>query len=287
MLPEEKKTKTKEYLRKMVPKKYRGPLNRLDISLETALGIVESEMDGNEDQMYSTQAVRNEDSEKETTINKTTSETTTAPTATSTSSIETEKLVAHVSDLRREVAEVGRHLARSERFRPEGARCDFCEQSGHAITECREFIQCKKQRGRARDTSEPQRRRGNGREERTCYKCGRIGHISRDCRCPTPRTASLGRNRPQPPFFRRPREASRGRYRSTTGCYSCGQEGHISSQCNKKEQEDRRIERVVAHMWDTRMAGFGAPPPAQTPSSTPSGQPAWRWTPVNHPGPPH
>ena len=54
------------------------------------------------------------------------------------------------------------------------------------------------------DSENPKRQKGNGREKNTmkCHRCGKPGHLARDCRQPDTRT-----------------------------CYKCGQTGHIAKDC--------------------------------------------------------
>jgi len=78
-------------------------------------------------------------------------------------------------------------------------RCKQCGIAGHHETQCNRFEVCGKCLARHNPRSRCVRRTRTNRDDRTCYKCNKTGHISRDCR--------------------------------SKSCYRCKQFGHIANDC--------------------------------------------------------
>jgi len=100
------------------------------------------------------------------------------------------------------------------------------------------------------DSSESNRNsgssRGRGRSggrggggDRSCYNCGKEGHISRECT----------RERNENSRSRGGRGGGRGGART---CYNCGEEGHISRECSNKDAGGRGNRGK----YDSRSKGF-------------------------------
>ncbi|VDI78111.1 Hypothetical predicted protein, partial [Mytilus galloprovincialis] len=75
------------------------------------------------------------------------------------------------------------------------------------------------------------------RDAKRCYSCGKVGHVSRDCR-------SGGNLRQINAVEMQTYHGNSGRNREIN-CYSCGRVGHIARDCRSKEPIDKDMNRNV------------------------------------------
>ena len=118
---------------------------------------------------------------------------------------------------------------------PSGVRIWVSERKPKSVAEAgqlaNDYVQARRSKEGSR-TEEPNGPRTTGHSERQCFKCGKSGHMSRDCRGSNDKN---GTKKPEEKGTSVPSQQSpRKGERDGPWCFACQKKGHYASQCPSK-----------------------------------------------------